>query len=481
MATPQRTSYDIAADDLVAVLYKNKLEYEKIRFEYGLLPNFMPLGFHRQFTEAVYWLYSNDKPIHDTTILERAPAITSQWLAERVTLYDNTRIGHVTKENVTIVKDEGLHRGTVSILNTAREQMIAQGASGRKKNIQRLTSMLGSIGTDMMVKDVSAASHGKKNRIAHARIADGAKIGIPFLDNNIGGGYEKGHIWWIGGAYKGRKTTLGLNMALGLALSGQMSPAILSGEMQQERVQRQLEAMLAIAWIKNKGFYGQTFKSKHTGVDVGYDWIDVNVIKKVDKAYAELPDDARLAAFCNFLGDVRGNALYWAQETYDTLDLRIYDATAAHGGLSNYEAVDMAINMDMMNYGGNWFMLDYLQMFSSGVLFEDMQRMSKALQQKAISKNILMLVLAQLNESTINSNEGYSAGTKGGGDAAATADIFLRTKYQDEKHSTNEKEIDIQVKFNRHGSGSNGLREVHDVHPKSGLILSQTWIEGLDI
>ena len=107
--------------------------------------------------------------------------------------------------------------------------------------------------------------------------------------------------------------------------------------------------------------------------------------------------------------------------------------------------------------------------------------MSKALQQKAISKNILMLVLAQLNESTINSNEGYSAGTKGGGDAAATADIFLRTKYQDEKHSTNEKEIDIQVKFNRHGSGSNGLREVHDVHPKSGLILSQTWIEGLDI
>lgn len=485
-----RTSYEIAADDLCAVMLMNRGEYERIRFEHGLRPNFMPQGFHRQLTEALFYLYENDKPIHDTLILERIPDMSLSWLAQRFTLYDETRLGQVTKENAAIVKDEGILLGTRKLLQVADTQLAEKGAKGRLETIRNLTSLLSTIGMDSQIRDVTAAKHGKKNRLLDMQKKDGSPIGIPYLDT-LSNGYEFGHIWWIGGAYKGRKTTLGLNLALAVALARRdkqtsMNPAILSGEMEQGRVQRQLEAMLAIAYIKRRGYYGKTFKNGN-GLSIGYDWIDAALIKNMNMKYADLPDERRFEAYCRILGTIRGEALYWAQALYDELDLRVYDSTPEHGNLVTFEALDMAINMDITNYGGNWFIGDYLQLFKiegrpNAEIYERTSAMAMALQFKAKQKKILIMMLAQLNENAIKGGEeSQSSGIKGGGDPAQTADYFLRTMYNDGKFSANENELWMQMKLSRHGASGKDKYQVLPLHAKSGLILDCDWIERIQL
>lgn len=490
LAEKVRTSYEIAADDLIAVMLNDRAEYQRIRFEYGLLPAFMPEGYHRKLTEALYYLYENEKPIHDTIILERVPELSLNWLAQRWTLYDDTRTGAITRENAHIVKDEGILQGTRRLLQMADSQLAEKGAGSRLEVVRNLTSLLTTIGTDSQIKDVTASAHAKKNRLADRESRDASPIGIPYLDT-LTNGYEFGHIWWIGGAYKGRKTTLGLNLALSTALKRKngatvMNPAILSGEMEQGRVQRQLEAMLAIGYIKKRGFYGQVFRNQN-GKQVGYDWIDASLIKNMNKKYAHLEDKERFESYCQALGTIRGQALFWAQATYEELPLRVYDSTPEHGNLTTFEALDMAINMDIANYGGNWFIGDYLQLFKiegrpNAEIFERISAMSMALQFKAKQKKILIMMLAQLNENAIKGgDESQSAGVKGGGDPAQTADYFLRTSYNDGKLSTNESELYMQMKLSRHGASGRDAARVLDIHAKSGLILESDWIEGIEI
>lgn len=490
MTQPQlRTNYEIAADDLVAVLYHSPEAYSDIRFKHGLLPKLMPEGNYQRFTEAVYWLYEHNKPIHDTTIIERAPTITAQWLAERVTLYDDTRLGRVVAENCAIVKDEGLHRGTRRLLQIADSQLSEKGASARPEIVGKLVNLLSTIGTEAKAEAVLASEHGRLNRLRDANSADGEKIGIPFLDTSTNG-YERGHIWWIGGAYKGRKTTLLLNMLLSVAMTAllnpdsnsNISPAFLSREMLQGRVQRQLEAMLAIAWLYKRGFYDKSYQN-HNGAMCQYNWIDHSLIKRVNRMYGHLEGETQFNAYKSMIGDVRGTALYWAQRQYDKLNLRIYDSTPEHGNLSDYYSVDSAINMDIVNHGGNWFGIDYLQLIDApgDNIFSQVNMMAKGFQSKAQRKNITMIVLAQLNEDTVKNGDSYSPGVKGGGDPAQTADYFIRTRYNDDKVTSDENQLSVQMKLSRHGAGGNGVRELMEIHPASGLILDQDWIKDLQV
>lgn len=482
----KRTSYEIAADDIVAVLYHNPVGYQDIRFRHGLLPKLMPEGHYQKFVDAVYWLYENKKPIHDTTIIERAPDITPQWLAERVTLYDDTRTTpDVIKANCEIVKDEGIHRGTRRLLQIADKQLETRGAGSRIEVIGKLTNLLSTIGVDGKAEAVSASEHGRLNRIKDANSVDGVPVGIDFLDTSSNG-YELGHIWWIGGAYKGRKTTLLLNMLLAAAIRrllnpdapDNVSPAFLSLEMRQERVQRQIESMLAIAWIYKHGFYGKTYRNKN-GYEVHYDWIGHSLIKRVNRMHGHLEGEAQLNAYKSMLGEERGYAVFWAQQTYDKLSMRIYDSSTEHGNLHDYNSVDTAINMDIINHGGNWFGVDYLQLIShpGSSIFEQVSDMSKGFQKKAQKKNVTMLVLAQLNEDTIKNGESYSPGVKGGGDPAQTADYFIRTRYNDNVTTSDETQLSVQMKLSRHSAGGNGVKELMEIHPASGLILSQQWIQ----
>lgn len=484
-----RTSYEIAADDLVAVLYHNKAAYHDIRFKHQLLPKLMPDGNHQLFTEAVYWLYEHNKPIHDTTIIERAPSISPQWLAERVTLYDDTRLGQVIGENCNIVRDEGLHRGTQRLLQIAHSQLQEKGAAKRPEIIGRLVNLLSTIGTEAKAEAVLASEHGRLNRLKDANSVDGIRTQIPCIDDWTHG-YERAHIWWIGGAYKGRKTTLLLNMFLAIAMyllrnpdeDIDISPAFLSREMLQGRVQRQIESMLAIAYIYKKGLYGKTYNNTN-GYEVHYNWIDHSLIKRLNRSYGHLEGEAQLHAYQSWLGDERGYAVYWAQRIYDKLTFRIYDSTPEHGNLSDYYSVDTAINMDMVNHGGNWFGIDYLQLIDApgDNLFSKVNFMAQQLQQKAQRKNITIIVLAQLNEDTIKNGESYSPGVKGGGDPAQTADYFLRTRYNDDQATSDETQLSVQMKLSRHGAGGNGVREILEIHPASGLILNQDWIQELKV
>ena len=490
MTIPVRTSYEIAADDLVAVLYHDPVAYHDIRFRHNLLPKLMPEGNHQLFTDAVYWLYEHNKPIHDTTIIERAPALSPQWLAERVTLYDDTRVqSAVITENCAIVRDEGLHRGTRRLLQIADSQLSTKGAAHRAEIIGRLTNLLSTIGTDAKAESVMASEHGRINRLIDANSVDGVKTGIPCIDDWTNG-YERAHIWWIGGAYKGRKTTLLLNMFLAIAMyilkhsdeNIDISPAFLSREMLQGRVQRQIESMLAIAYLYKKGYYDKTYRNQN-GKECHYNWIDHSLIKRLNRAYGHLEGQAQLNAYQNWIGDTRGYAVYWAQRMYDMLTFRIYDSTPEHGNLSDYYSVDTAINMDIVNHGGNWFGVDYLQLIDApgDNLFSKVNFMAQQFQQKAQRKNITMIVLAQLNEDTIKNGESYSPGVKGGGDPAQTADYFLRTRYNDDAATSDETQLSVQMKLSRHGAGGNGIREVVDIHPASGLILNQDWIQELDV
>jgi replicative DNA helicase len=462
----QPSAYDVAADDICAVLVGNELEYNRVRFEYGITPHMMPEGAHQKFVQAVYYLRENQQPVTDAAIMARCEGVSLAWILDRIVLYDESRIGQVTRHNSGIVREEGLKRGTQRLLAIAQNQ-INTGEKSRETIVNQLIDLLGSIGLSGAITDVRADQHGKKNR--EERLKKSLNIqstGLSWLDE-LGASWERKQIWWIAGAHKSRKTTLALNLAIGAALQGQR-PAILSKEMPQERVQAMIEAMLATAYLYRKGYVGQCYE--YNGKQIGFDWISGKWLIDVGGAYKNSHP-------------MRREAIEFAYETYDKLPLRVYDTANEHGGLTDVGSIKRVISRDTTHEGGDLFMVDYFQLFGSGDggYFDQMSSLARDLQDFTRTKNVTLITLAQKNESSISGVESYSPGIKGGGDAAQTADYLMTTTYKDGDEAQSDSQLVVQMKLSRYTAGGNGVKTALDIHAKSGLIYAQKWVRELKI
>lgn len=464
----QPSAYDLAADDLLAVIVANEQEYNRVRFEYGVLPRMMPEGAYQKVMQAVYALRETKQPVTDTAIIARCDGLSLNWLLDRIALYDESRIGQVTRQNAAIVREEGLKRGTLRLLNTAMGQ-INSGDKPRETAVNQLIDLLSTIGLSGAMVDVRADQHGKKNREARLKTTLNIKTtGLSWLDE-LGASWERKQIWWLAGAYKSRKTTLALNLAIGAAMQGQR-PAILSKEMPQERVQAMIEAMLATAYLYRKGYVGQCYD--HNGQKIGYDWISGKWLIDIGGAYKNVHP-------------IRKEAIEFAFDTYDKLPLRVYDTANEHGALSDVNSIKRVVSRDTVHEGGDLFVIDYFQLFgtdSGNGYFDQMSSLARDLQDYARTQNVTLLTLAQKNEQAIGGgSEGYSPGIKGGGDAAQTADYLLTTTYKDGDDMQSDSQLVVQMKLSRYTAGGKGVKTTLDIHAKSGLIYDQKWVRELKI
>lgn len=461
----QPNPWELAADDVLAVIMADRQMYEQARFNLGLRPVHLP-DKHQLALKIIYDLYDSNEPIHDTLILARAEGqLELSWIAQRVALFDDTRTGNVFTANVKLAIDEGTRQATSKLLSIAAGQISS--GHNRQQVLENLYSVLSGISTGRAINNESASQHGQ---IYRQRLCEPQRIihttGFKWLDG-LTGGIQPAHLWWIVAAYKQRKTTFMLNMLLAQAVSGQR-PALISGEMTQEQVYWQLVSMLAIGNLYRRGMYEQTYRA-HSGDVIPLNWLSGTILRNAQDTYRRWHPD-------------KIKAIEWALDYYESLNIRIYDSSESLGGLSDLDSIRRVVGFDSARHNGRVYFGDYIQQFESpGTNIADREAIkARALQNMTRKDGLTMIWAAQKNEESIKSNgDSYSPGVSGGGAVAQTADFLLVTKYKQAQQI--ETELSVEMKLSRHGPSGTGVNQVFDIHPGSGLILHQEWLNQIDL
>lgn len=455
------TPYELAADDVIAVMLNEEAAFDMASFELGLLPAHMPTPQHKAAYEVISELRINKLPVHDTVVMDKSGgAVKLDWISQCFALYDATRTGLVFRENVKLVKEHGIRNGVQRVLNTAASQ-LAEGKKNVATIINQLMDILPSVQIDTSTRGETAAEIGKE--LLEMFESDPAPLlstGLPWLDE-ISGGFDRKHLWWIAGAYKQRKSTLMLALALNAVMQG-ANVSILSREMPRKRVAAQMVAMLAVAHLVREGHYDAKDRNL-----IPINSISANMLMKAGKNFRKW-HPAKVAA-------VQFGIDEWMKFEKR---LRLYDSTEQGGALSDWSSIQRTIKRDKALYGLDVVLIDYMQLFSAQGqnTYEQTAFISKAIQKLTIREDITTVILAQKNEDDIkNGKKSYSPGIKGGGDAAASADFLLVTNYKQDEDADDEK-LKVKMQLSRHGVGGADVEHIFDIHPASGLILDSDWI-----
>lgn len=458
----QPSVYELAADDIIAVL-TNEDEAWLTLEEKGLRPAHMPTQQHRAALNAILELRRGGFVLSDTVILERSGAfIDLRWICERMALYDQTRTGSVFVQNIDIVRKHGLNEGMQRVLGTAIQQ-LQQGKKSNELILQQTVDILTTLPTGQQVSvitagDIAADFRAFMNSAAPPMLS----TGLDWTDE-IAGGFEKHMLWWIAGAYKGRKTSLLFNFMLSALLQG-ASVEFMSREMPRRRVAANMISMLAIAYLMRKEWFGI----------VGDNKVPLNAISGVGLMRA------------------RKNYRKWDKRKVEAIDygidtwarfesrMRVYDTAPDGGALSDWASVDSRFKQDKAKYGTpDLLCADYLQLFGapSDKTYEKTAYLASKFQETTQREDITTIVLAQKNEESIKSGAGsYSPGVKGGGDAAQTADYMLVNTYKQGDNKTDDTQLNIRMQLSRYGSGGENVDCDYTLHPATGLIIASNWI-----
>lgn len=453
--------YELAADDVIAVLLNEETALDKSVYEMGLLAAHMPTPQHKIAMEVITKLRQEKKVVHDTVIMDMASgAVGLEWISQRWALYDITRSGSVFEANVRLVREHGIRNGIQRVLNTG----IAQLADGKKPTellIAQLMDILSTVHMDTSIKGETAAEIGKEfMHLMSTEPSAQLSTGFTWLDN-IAGGFDRKHLWWIAGAYKGRKSTLMLNLILNALMQG-AEVGVLSREMPRVRVAAQMISMLAVAWLLRESLYTA---NDSNGIPLSS--ISANILQRVRVGYRKW-DKRKVAAVDYGISE-------WTK--FDKR-LRIYDSMDGSGSLSDWSSVQRVVKRDKAMYGLDLLFVDYMQLFDAPGKSEHEQTayLAKNFQRLTMKEDITTVVVAQKNEESIrNGQKSYSPGIKGGGDAAATADYMLVTSYK-QGDDADETELNVKMQLSRHGTGGADVNNMFSIHPASGLFLDAAWI-----
>lgn len=471
--TPAQTpsNWELAADDLVSVLLNDQYGRERIIYDLNVMPAHMPSIRHRRLYEAVRDCMAAGEPIHDTTIREKCGTVVPlDWLAQCAALYDPSRLGALDS-NARIVRKHGMNAGTRNILKLADDELV--NGKGHDAVIPRLMTALTALDSSNAVTGETAdAMAGEFSDLMNGEPPVLLSSGLRWLDQ-LSGGFDRGHIWWLAAPYKSRKSTVMLNIALGMLMTwftlgcaGEPpSIGIGSAEMPRRRINAQLIAMLSVAYIRQRHWWQERFMLGATAFPLHM--ISADALLKARSGYRGW-DRRRVEAIDYGISQFRefGRAL------------RVYDRTPDGGSLTDLKQLFTVMRRDKHLYGTNVFFVDYLQLFKSpdAKLFDFVSSAALELQKFAAVEGITLVVLAQQNEETIRSGTTYSAGIKGGGDPAATADYLLTSLYKSGELASDDTKIELTMKLSRHGTGGGDTKRALDIHPASGLLLDCDWI-----
>lgn len=269
----------------------------------------------------------------------------------------------------------------------------------------------------------------------------GIPMGLKWFDE-MAGGLWPGMNYWIAAAYKSGKTTLMRNCILATAQAGHPAAAYCA-ENSREMFALACQAMLATQHLLDNGTPRD--RCRLSAIFILMNW------------------NRNRAAFS------RGEqvAIEWAREYWNTLPIRVYDASDS---ISDMTTLQYLIKRDRIEYGTQVVWADYSQLFggSRGTLFERQSAVALRVQEIAAKEKVAFCMLAQRNETGVQSGDGgYSANIKGGGDASAAADFLFMPAIDPDTPTV----MEVKLKYSRHTRA--GQTHHHLFNPSSGLILGE--------
>jgi hypothetical protein len=464
-----QNAYEMAADNVLAYVIGRPSNWQKVYLERNIRPLHFPIA-DRALYAALISIHQDGKALNDTLLKDRYPELDLQRYAYLVAAYDRDLEAKISND-LDVLYKHGMNEGLRVMLQAAEIEIQKR---GYKEVISSLMTVLPQLGQEMTVSHETVPQLVDLLEIYLSQPAHAIHLtGLDWLDNATGGisaNDEINHLWWIAGPYKSRKTTLMLNMALGIhamhyvqnTMDKAPSTAILSREMPRFRVLAQFGAMLAVHWLIGNGY-------EKTADDKGY-------------ALTNISADALLKS--------RGQYRNWHPIKVKAIDeskkllrailpnMRIYDATTEGGGLSNFASIRRILDRDKFMYETNLVFSDYFQLFNDGTGKNESAVLAagaQLCQQMTRTLKLTMIMLAQQNEESIKSNNdtSYSPNIKGTGAAAATADYVLTTKYGTDDMPHNRLKVTLKLSRER----ESGQYTTFNIHPESGLLTEAKWVQ----
>lgn len=272
-------------------------------------------------------------------------------------------------------------------------------------------------------------------REVEERQEPGIPTGLRWFDRHAGGLW-RGMNYWLVAAYKQGKSTVMRNCVL-KAASLNNPVGVFVAEGSRELLALDCQAMLAASILIDQGVKNPRlnglFIRRHY-------WAKEDITKQEIEAIDE------------------------ARQVWDGLPIHLWDTRDT---IRNHSTLRYLVKRGRVHHGITSFWGDYSQLFGSGNLFDRQSATALLVQDIANSEGVAFCMLAQKNEESIKgSQEQYSAGVKGGGDAAAAADFLLVPQIDGDAPNF----LTINLKYSRH---TRPLRGEHYINPASGLIIDK--------
>ena len=265
--------------------------------------------------------------------------------------------------------------------------------------------------------------------------------GMDWFDE-LAGGLWSGMDHCISAAYKMGKSTLMRNWVLTAAEAGHPVD-VFNAEGGREMFALDCQAMLATRWLINNGVRDL----RMSGLFLRRVWA------KKETAILK-PEELR--------------AVWQAKADWAKLPIWVWDA---RDGITDLPALAGQVRRSKLEHGMQAAYLDYSQLFGKGdTIFDRQSATALALQRLAAVENVAVVVLAQLNEATINKGDTHSPGIKGGGDQAAASDFLFTTKIDEDCPNA----LTVTLKLSRHTR--RGISHDHAIEPASGLLIDK-WVQ----
>lgn len=466
---PDRQLWQNACMEVLAIMMQEQALFDMAVDELQIKPLHFPFGQARNTFIAISDIWGDGDQPSPNAVVDRSMNTPQQYIDE-VLLMTSKLAKRSFESNVKIVIKHGQVFDVLDSLDFAK-QTLSDGKSTPQQVMQMLNTDIDkfSSGTANQHKMLSASEHGKVYReLALMESNKGRATGIDYLDG-ISEGWlpNEGRLWMVAGAFKGRKTSLVLNMILSACMQG-LPVAFMSKEMTSRAVYSKMIVMLYTIRIYTLGLYNDRYEyTSPSGVSTNpkYTDIDTKRLTQLGKRQFEINDTIT-------------ESLEWAYDVYESLPLVIFDSSRDGGNLSDPESLITASRNAIRYHDSQIIMADYLQLFrtAGASLFEDVSATSMMVQDFVRDTDKSFVMIAQKNEDGVReSQESYSPKVKGGGDPSQACDYMVTTRYSEDQMGAGF--MQLHMKLSRWGeSGQNAEKVNVPIHAKSGLIIDQKWL-----
>ncbi len=447
------TFYERAADDIIALMVHSTDVCERVGYEFDLRHEYMPTPAHMHAYTAIQTLrkLGHKGTLNDNSIIELAgAAVTHEWINRRNAegqkngALDTVLLHHLA-EDARIVRDNGKVKCLYEKLHSEADAL--QAGQAFDETIINAMNALAMTGTNQAIGAEHAVDLGSEIELElDAPPPQTLLTGITDIDS-LTSGMGMNMLSSIISAYKMRKTTISLNILLGVLMTNpDITAAFYSAEMNRMQVGRSLIAMLATAWLLREGMFTPASSV-----------ISGDLLQKAGNNYKHWKDN-------------RAQAVHVGIQEFKRLSnrLQIYDKKV--GNLQTMADAERLFKRNVALYGGAFHVFDYFGLLDipGATIFEQSAQRTKRFLE--MSKDATVLVLAQKNEANVEREEGHSAGAKGGNDLPAACSYVWTTRYK-AKETPNQ--CTLELKHSRYSE----VRAMElEMHAPSGLLFASNWI-----